>query len=275
MSFTELAQNYFRPDDLDLAILLLELPADHIPACRLQLNVIESGLILACAAHHFAVDFGSMKAFLSAIHQGSKAYFHGFPLPTFPVSLDRTPFNAQPVPEGVSKQDSMDQCPKYRVIDLKQALNCRSNNVNLADYQMKLYETREASIVELKGQCLLSEGVKYVPSFDCISAALWKYRLPPNEKLRFGADFERTGFLVNSWFVGAVEYFDFGAGLPQAFRPKPNPLRVAFCMFLPSFRDSSKGTRELLIQLRAKEHEMLMEDDFFSKYFKLVSYPAL
>jgi hypothetical protein len=44
-------------------------------------------------------------------------------------------------------------------------------------------------------------------------------------------------------------------------------------MFLPSFGNSSKGTLELLIQLRAKEHDMLKEDDFFSKYFNPVSYP--
>lgn len=63
-SFADLAQNSFHPDDLDLAMLLPELPADHIPACGLQLNVIESGLILASAALHFAVDFTSMKIFL-------------------------------------------------------------------------------------------------------------------------------------------------------------------------------------------------------------------
>lgn len=362
-SFTELAQNSFHPDDLDLAMLIPELPADYIPACGLQLNVIDGGLILACAAHHFAVDFGSMKVFLGVIHMGSKAYYHGYPLPTFPVSLDRTPFNGQPIPEGVSKQDLLDQCPKYQVIDLEETLNCRLNTVSLADHQMRLYEISEVEIAELKQQCRLPEGVNYVSSFDCISAALWKsitrarvsstpenksvhsslvftmdlrrrdpehvtsltyfgnavdliqagplnvesllgdeaisiaassirqtingatissidnltqliHCLAPNEKLKFDADFEHMDFLVNSWFIGAVEYFDFGAGLPQAFRPKPNPLRAAFCVFLPSFGDSSKGTRELLIQLRAKEHEMLLEDDFFSKYFKPVSYPA-
>lgn len=52
-SFTDLAQNSFHPDDLDLAMLLPELPADHIPACGLQLNVIEGGLILACRCTSF------------------------------------------------------------------------------------------------------------------------------------------------------------------------------------------------------------------------------
>ena len=304
-----------------------------------------------------------MKIFLGAIHMGSKAYYCGYQLPKFSITLDRKPFNGQPIHRSVSKQELLDQCPKYQVIDLKEALNCRSNTVDLADYQMKLYKISEAEIAQLKEQCHLPDGVKYVTSFDCISAALWKSvtrarvstapekesahssliftmdlrsrdpehvtspsyfgnavnliqagpldaqsllgveaisiaassirrningvtissiknltqlirRLSPNEKLKYDANFEDMDFLVNSWFVGRVEHFDFGAGLPEAFRPKPNPLRVAFCMFLPSFGNSLKGTQELLIQLRAKEHDMLKEDGFFSKYFKPVSYPA-
>jgi hypothetical protein len=173
-SFTDLAQNSFHPDDLDLAMLRPELPDDHIPACGLQLNVIEGGLILACVAHHFAVDFTSMKVFLGAIHMGSKAYYCGYPLPKFSITLDRKPFNEQPVHGSVSKQELLDQCPKYQVIDLKEGLNCRSNTVDLTDYQMKLYKISEAEIAQLKEQCHLADGVKYVTSFDCISAALWK-----------------------------------------------------------------------------------------------------
>lgn len=37
---------------------------------------------------------------------------------------------------------------------------------------MKLYEISEAEIAELKEQCNLPEGVKYVTSFDYISATL-------------------------------------------------------------------------------------------------------
>lgn len=99
--------------------------------------------------------------------------------------------------------------------------------------------------------------------------------LSPNEKLKYDADLEDMDFLVNSWFLGKAEDFDFGAGLPEAFRPKPNPLKVAFSMLLPSFGNLSKRTYELLVQLRAKEHEMSKEDEFFSKYFKPVSYPTL
>jgi hypothetical protein len=160
-SFADLAQNSFHPDPLDVAMLLPELPADHIPACGLRLNVIEGGLILASAAHHFALDFTSMKIFLGAIRLGSKAYYCGYPLPKFVISLDRIPFNEQPVPEGVSKQDLLDQCPEYQIIDLKEALCCRSNALDLADYQIKLYEISEAEIVELKEQCNPPEGVKY------------------------------------------------------------------------------------------------------------------
>jgi hypothetical protein len=96
---------------------------------------------------------------------------------------------------------------------------------------------------------------------------------PPNEKLKYDADFEDMDFLVNSWFLGKAEDFDFSVGLPEAFRPK-HPLEVAFCMLLPSFGNSSKRTYESLVQLRAKEHEMLKNDEFFSKYFKSVSYPT-
>ncbi|KAF3387998.1 hypothetical protein DPV78_012319 [Talaromyces pinophilus] len=279
-SFADLAQNSFHPEDLDLATLLPELlPADHQPACWLQLNVIEV-------------------------------------------------------------------CPEYQVIDLKGAFSCRSNAVDMADYQAKLYKISDAEIAELKEQCNLSEDVKYVSAFDCISAALWKSitrarvsitpekqsaqsslvftmdlrsRDPehitspsyfgnaviltqtgpldtqtlledetisiaassirqsinaPDEKLKLHVNYEDMDFLVNSWFLGKPEDYDFGAGVPEAFRPKPNPLKAASCNFLPTCRDASKGTRELLIQLRAKEHEMLMEDDFFIKYFQPVSYPA-
>jgi hypothetical protein len=339
------------------------LPVDHQPACWLQLNVIEGGLILAFAAHHFAVDFKSIHIFLGAIRQGSKAYYHGDPLPKLAVSLDRKPFNGHPIPEGVSKQDLLEKCPEYQVIDLKEAFSCRSNAVDMADYQAKLYKISDAEIAELKEQCNLSEDVKYVSAFDCISAALWKsitrarvsitpekqsaqsslvftmdlrsrdpehitspsyfgnaviltqtgpldtqtlledetisivassirqsingvtissikdftrliHCLAPDEKLKVHVNYEDMDFLVNSWFLRKSEDYDFGAGVPEAFRPKPNPLKAASCNFLPTFRDASKGTRELLIQLRAKEHEMLMEDDFFIKYFKPVSYPA-
>ncbi|GAM41164.1 hypothetical protein TCE0_041f14080 [Talaromyces pinophilus] len=327
--FADLAQNSFHPEDLDLATLLPELlPADHQPACWLQLNVIEGGLILAFAAHHFAVDFKSIHIFLGAIRQGSKAYYHGDPLPKLAVSLDRKPFNGHPIPEGVSKQDLLEKCPEYQVIDLKEAFSCRSNAVDMADYQAKLYKISDAETAELKEQCNLSEDVKYVSAFDCILAALWKSITrarvsitpekqsaqsflyfgnaviltqtgpldtqtlledetisiaassirqsinAPDEKLKLHVNYEDMDFLVNSWFLGKPEDYDFGAGVPEAFRPKPNPLKAASCNFLPTFRDASKGTRELLIQLRAKEHEMLMEDDFFIKYFQPVSYPA-
>lgn len=362
-SFGDLARNSFHPEDLDLAMLLPELlPADHQPACWLQLNVVEGGLILAFAAHHFAVDFTSIHIFLGAIRQGSKAYYHGDPLPKLAVSLDRKPFNGHPIPEGVSKQDLLEKCPEYQVIDLKEACSCRSNAVDMADYQVKLYKISDAEIAELKEQCNLSEGVKYVSAFDCISAALWKsitrarisitpekqsaqsclvftmnlrsrdpehitspsyfgnavvltqtgrldaqtllgdesisiaassirrgingvtissikdftqliHCLSPDEKLKLDVNYEDMDFLANSWFLGEPKDYDFGAGVSEAFRPKPNPLKAASCVFLPSFSSSSNRTWELLIQLRAKEHEMLKEDDFFTKYFKPVSYP--
>lgn len=361
-SFTDLARNCFHPDDLDLAMLLPELPVDHIPACGLQLNVIEGGLILASSAHHFAVDFTSMRIFLGAVYMGSKAYYYGYPLLNFAISLDRRPFNGQSVPESVSKQELLDLCPEYRVLDLKGTLNCRSNAVDLAEYQMKIYKISEEEIAELKEQCYLPEGVKYVTSFDCISAALWKsvtrarvsttveklaYSslvftidlrsrdpehvtstcyfgnavaliqagpldaqsllggegisiaassirqkingvtissikdltqlircLPPNEKLKYDAEFKDTDFLVNSWFSEKVEDFDFGAGVPEALRPKPNPLIGAFCVFLPCFDNPSKRTYELLIQLRPKEHEMLKEDPFFFQVFQACFLPC-
>lgn len=97
--------------------------------------------------------------------------------------------------------------------------------------------------------------------------------LSPDEKLKLDVNYEDMDFLANSWFLGEPKDYDFGAGVPEAFRPKPNPLKAASCVFLPSFSSSSNRTWELLIQLRAKEHEMLKEDDFFTKYFKPVSYP--
>lgn len=97
--------------------------------------------------------------------------------------------------------------------------------------------------------------------------------LSPDEKLKLDVNYEDMDFLANSWFLGEPKDYDFGAGVPEAVRPKPNPLKAASCVFLPSFSSSSNRTWELLIQLRAKEHEMLKEDDFFTKYFKPVSYP--
>jgi hypothetical protein len=103
-----------------------------------------------------------------------QAYYRGDPLRKLAVSLDRKPFNGHPIPEGVSKQDLLEKCPEYQVIDLKEAFSCRSNAVDMADYQARLYKISDAEIAELKEQCNLSEDVKYVSAFDCISAALEK-----------------------------------------------------------------------------------------------------
>lgn len=360
-TYDELQQRSFHPDDLKLEMLLPKWPTDRQPVCVMQLNFIKGGLIIACAAHHFVVDWNSLNKFLVAVFQSSKACMHGGSLPTFPACLNRQPYNGRLLPQAPIAWDILLQHLHYRIVN-SENVNCHSIPAASPEYQMRLYRICEGEISLLKEKCTPTKGVSFVSSFDCLAAALWisvtrarimassghissqsrlvhtmdmrardpdritspnyfgnaailtqagplsyqeltedfsiataasairrninqtnisilrdivslTHSLPTSKRAKYDVDFEATDFLVNSWFSGNADEYDFGVGRPEAFRPKPNPINGAFCVVLPNFGKSTR-TYDLLLQLRVEEHEILLRDKFFNDHFKPLVYSA-
>lgn len=101
-SYSNLAAHSFPPTDLDREILL---PAgDSSPACRLQLNIIQGGLILAFGANHMVFDLSSAHAVLSLLCREAKY--------TAPTALEKCPLTKRTLDEMPSKlHHSLLHCP--------------------------------------------------------------------------------------------------------------------------------------------------------------------
>lgn len=164
-SYSDLAAHSFPPTDLDREILL---PAgDSSPACQLQLNIIQGGLILAFGANHMVFDLSSAHAVLSLLCRGSKIYSSNCSgeMPTYQADIRRDAFKASSQSTSLSKQDLIQRLPAHRIINSPPLTSTPTT-------RGVLYEIREPAIQTLKDRCK-PLGVKYLSTYDCITAWLW------------------------------------------------------------------------------------------------------
>lgn len=94
--------------------------------------------------------------------------------------------------------------------------------------------------------------------------------LAPTETLGSHADFTNMDVFMNTWYTGSTEKYDLGPGVvPVAFRLHA-PMPGACAVILPNFSRGSTRFFDVHVQVTAEEHELLMQDAGFVKYFEPV-----
>ena len=119
---------------------------------------------------HRVGDWVSLNAFLSLVCRGSHAYQDDLAMPVYTPDLNKAPYNCQFMDTGVSQSELLSKCPGYYVIDLKTMSPPKSPPA----YQTCIYRITSTAAQQLKRRCMTLDGVKYVSSYDCISAILWQ-----------------------------------------------------------------------------------------------------
>lgn len=172
LSFSALANSSFSPNNVDLAQFLPDEPVAKKPACALQLNIIEGGLVLGLRMNHATGDWASIDTFLSLICQSSKAHQEGLEMPTYTPDLNRAPYNTPAPGSTISRETHLEKLPMFYVMEKSQF---KPKQPQPPPYRSSIYKISEPAIQQLKAQCAphLSE-VDYISSYDCISVLMWK-----------------------------------------------------------------------------------------------------
>ncbi|GCB20530.1 10-deacetylbaccatin III 10-O-acetyltransferase [Aspergillus awamori] len=85
------------------------------------------------------------------------------------------------------------------------------------------------------------------------------------------ADFAGMDLFMNTWYTGSAAKYDLGgAPRPVAFRVQAG-VPGACAVILPNFYESDTRVFEVFVQAPEPEHEALMEDVEFLKYFEQVA----
>lgn len=147
--FSALAKDSFPPNNLDHTKLLPEWAAGQQWVCALQLNIIVGGLILGCAMHHTVGDWTSMDTFLATACRGSKAYHHNLKMPVHSPDFNKTPYSGQAPPIDIPREDLLERCPNYYIMDL-----ASTNPIPFANpsstCQTKIYQIAEPEIQQIQ-----------------------------------------------------------------------------------------------------------------------------
>ncbi|CEO59926.1 hypothetical protein PMG11_04576 [Penicillium brasilianum] len=168
-SLSALAQTSFAPDAVDLAQFLPPAPEHKKPVCALKLNLIEGGLVLGLRVNHAAGDWTSIDRFLSLVCQSCKANQNGLETPTYTPDLNRAPYNKPVDLSKYSRQVSLESLRIFYVME-KSQLKAPSSTPS----QPKIYRISDDAIKEIKDQCSpYLTDVKFISSYDCISALVW------------------------------------------------------------------------------------------------------
>jgi hypothetical protein len=168
-SLSALAQSSFAPDAVDLTQFLPRAPEHKKPVCALKLNIIEGGLVLGLRVNHAAGDWSSIDRFLSLVCQSCKANQDGLETPTYTPDLNRAPYNTPVDLSNYSRQVSLESLRIFYVME-KSQLKTPSSTPS----QPKIYRISDEAIKDIKDQCSpYLTDVKFVSSYDCISALVW------------------------------------------------------------------------------------------------------
>lgn len=132
--------------------------------------------------------------------------------------------------------------------------------------------------------CAISESISTATS--CIRRSINKISFPsvkplaalirtlsPSELLGYHMSFHDMDILMNSWYSGKAEDYEFGGpdGVPRAFRTQ-RPITGACCLVLPDFGGSGgKKVFDVFVQLEEGLQEALQEDSEFVRHFRVVA----
>ncbi|ODM20625.1 hypothetical protein SI65_03678 [Aspergillus cristatus] len=211
--YSDLAAHSFAPTYLDREVLLSA--EDPSPVCRLQLNIIQGGLIFAFGANHIVFDLSSAHTVLSLLCRGSNIYNSNCSgeMPTYKADIRRDAFKASPQATSLSKKDLIQRLPTHRIINSPPV-------VPTSTIRGFLYEISEPAIQTLKDKCK-PLGVQYLSTYDCIVAWLWtsitRVRLAERQKTDSQSSFFHPVNLRNRFPVSVPNnYIGNAVGVARA-----------------------------------------------------------
>ena len=169
--FSNLAKDSFCPNDADFAQYLPTELAEKKRVCRMQLNVIEGGLILGLRVNHAVGDWTSIDTFLSLVCQSTKAYNEGREMPTYHPDLNRASYNTPEPGLATSRQEHLERLPMFYVMEKSQFKPPQPPPPS----RSSIYRVSAEVVQQLKAECTPHlKDVEYISSYDCISALLWR-----------------------------------------------------------------------------------------------------
>lgn len=218
-SYDQIAERSFLPEEFDRLRLLSQGAYDGIeekPVCRIQLNFIMGGLILAFGFNHIATDGGGRNLATTLVCKCVKAYMESSTIPSFQFSYQRELFAACPELLSLPREQLAARVGDYQIIDTAPPINetqfqsPQQDSAKIANKGL-IYRVNGEAAQRLKDSCRPLNGAKYLSTYDCIISMLWR------SVMRIRTEMKPQLKTSESRFLHPIDLRRPGQGVPKNY----------------------------------------------------------